>query len=142
MAVQWEVRRAGDDFDGSVASRRGIGDSGGTCVDCLAGIKLCAGTDDVADGGESRRARWRARRITAQQFQRLIERKTVIAVGPGLGEGPGTEILLEAVLSDTKLPVVIDADGLNTLAANSFLMEKMTEVAKSGRDCGVDAASW
>ena len=71
--------------------------------------------------------------ITAQQFQRLIERKTVIAVGPGLGEGPGTEILLEAVLSDTKLPVVIDADGLNTLAANSFLMEKMTEVAKSGR---------
>jgi hydroxyethylthiazole kinase-like uncharacterized protein yjeF len=71
--------------------------------------------------------------ITAQQFEKLIERKTVIAVGPGLGEGPGTEILLEAVLSDTKLPVVIDADGLNTLAANSFLMEKMTEVAKAGR---------
>ena len=43
------------------------------------------------------------------------------------------EILLEAVLSDTKLPVVIDADGLNTLAANPFLMEKMTEVAKAGR---------
>jgi NAD(P)H-hydrate epimerase len=71
--------------------------------------------------------------ITAQQFEKLIERKTVIAVGPGLGEGPGTEILLEAVLSDTKLPVVIDADGLNTLAANSLLMEKMTEVAKAGR---------
>jgi ADP-dependent NAD(P)H-hydrate dehydratase / NAD(P)H-hydrate epimerase len=71
--------------------------------------------------------------ITAQQFQKLIERKTVIAVGPGLGEGPGTEILLEAVLSDTKLPVVIDADGLNTVAANPFLMEKMTEVAKAGR---------
>ena len=71
--------------------------------------------------------------ITAQQFQKLIDRKTVIAVGPGLGEGPGTEILLEAVLSDTKLPMVIDADGLNTLAANPFLMEKMTEVAKAGR---------
>ncbi len=71
--------------------------------------------------------------ITAQQFQKLIDRKTVIAVGPGLGEGPGTEILLEAVLSDTELPVVIDADGLNTLAANSFLMEKMTAAAKAGR---------
>jgi len=71
--------------------------------------------------------------VTAQQFQKMIEGKTVIAVGPGLGEGPGTEILLEAVLSDTKLPVVIDADGLNTLAANPFLMEKMTEVAKAGR---------
>lgn len=71
--------------------------------------------------------------VTAQQFQKLIERITVLAVGPGLGQGPGTEILLEAVLSDTKLPAVIDADGLNTLAANSFLMEKMAEVAKSGR---------
>ncbi len=71
--------------------------------------------------------------VTAQQFEKLIGGKTVIAVGPGLGEGPGTEILLEAVLSDTKLPLVIDADGLNTLAANPFLMEKMTEVAKAGR---------
>ena len=71
--------------------------------------------------------------VTAQQFQKMIERKTVIAVGPGLGEGPGTEILLEAVLSDTKLPVVIDADGLNTLAANASLVEKMREVAKAGR---------
>jgi NAD(P)H-hydrate epimerase len=71
--------------------------------------------------------------VTAQQFQKLIERKTVIAVGPGLGQGPGVEILLEAVLSDTKMPIVMDADGLNTLAANPFLMEKLTEVAKAGR---------
>lgn len=71
--------------------------------------------------------------ITAQEFQKLIKRKTVLAVGPGLGQGPGVEILLDAVLSDTKVPVVIDADGLNTLAANEFLMEKMTEVAKAGR---------
>jgi NAD(P)H-hydrate epimerase len=71
--------------------------------------------------------------MTAQQFEKLIERKTVIAVGPGLGQGPGSEILLEAVLSDTKMPAVIDADGLNTLAANPFLMEKMDQVAKAGR---------
>lgn len=71
--------------------------------------------------------------ITAQQFEKLIDRMTVIAVGPGLGDEPGTEILLEAALSDTKLPMVIDADGLNALAANPFLMEKMTEVAKAGR---------
>jgi NAD(P)H-hydrate epimerase len=71
--------------------------------------------------------------ITAQQFQKLIERKTVIAVGPGLGQGPGVETLLEAVLSDTKLPVVIDADGLNVLAENPSLMKKMGEVAKAGR---------
>jgi NAD(P)H-hydrate epimerase len=71
--------------------------------------------------------------ITAQKFQKLIERKTVIAVGPGLGQGSGTKTLLEAVLSDTNLPVVIDADGLNALAENPSLMEKMSEVAKAGR---------
>ncbi|WP_109487159.1 NAD(P)H-hydrate dehydratase [Occallatibacter savannae] len=71
--------------------------------------------------------------ITAQQFEKLIEKITVIAVGPGLGQGPGVEILLEAALSDTKLPLVIDADGLNTLAANPPLMEKLAESGKSGR---------
>jgi NAD(P)H-hydrate epimerase len=43
------------------------------------------------------------------------------------------EILLEAVLGDTQMPVVIDADALNTLAANPSLMEKLTEVGKEGR---------
>ena len=71
--------------------------------------------------------------ITAQQFQKMVDRITVVAVGPGMGQGPGAEILLEAVLSDTQLPAVIDADGLNTLASNPFLLEKMTEVAKAGR---------
>ena len=59
-------------------------------------------------------------------------RKTVIAVGPGLGEGPGTEIRCEAVLSDTELPTVIDADGLNMLAANPVLLEKLADVARRG----------
>jgi NAD(P)H-hydrate epimerase len=71
--------------------------------------------------------------ITAQQFEKLIEKITVLAVGPGLGQGPGVEILLEAVLSDTKLPLVIDADGLNTLAANPSLMQKLAESGKTGR---------
>ena len=71
--------------------------------------------------------------ITAQQFEKLIDKITVLAVGPGLGQGPAVEILLEAVLSDTKLPLVIDADGLNTLAANPPLMEKLAENGKTGR---------
>ena len=71
--------------------------------------------------------------ISASELEELIERKTVIAIGPGLGQGPGVKNLLGAVLLDTKLPVVIDADGLNTLAANAPLMEKMTQLAKAGR---------
>ena len=79
--------------------------------------------------------------VTAQQFQKMIERKTVIAVGPGLGEGPGTEILLEAVLSDTKLPVVIDADGLEHAGGECVFDGEDDGGCEGGTDGGVDAAS-
>jgi ADP-dependent NAD(P)H-hydrate dehydratase / NAD(P)H-hydrate epimerase len=70
---------------------------------------------------------------TAQQFEKMIEKITVLAVGPGLGQGPAVSGLLNVVLSDTKLPLVIDADGLNTLAAKRALLEKMSEAGRAGR---------
>ena len=48
----------------------------------------------------------------------LIESATVIAVGPGLGTGPGGQQLLERVLASGK-PLVVDADALNLLAAHA-----------------------
>ncbi|MBI1910329.1 MAG: NAD(P)H-hydrate dehydratase [Deltaproteobacteria bacterium] len=41
--------------------------------------------------------------------------KTVIAVGPGMGTGPGSRKIVQSLLK-TDLPLVIDADGLNCLA--------------------------
>ena len=69
----------------------------------------------------------------AQRFEKLIEKITVLAVGPGLGQSTGIEILVNVVLSETKLPLVIDADGLNALAAKRGLLEKMSEAGKAGR---------
>jgi NAD(P)H-hydrate epimerase len=37
----------------------------------------------------------------------------VIALGPGLGTGPGTAELVRGILSDWDRPLVLDADGLN-----------------------------
>lgn len=45
----------------------------------------------------------------------LIERASVIAVGPGLGQGAWGRALFDAALSSAK-PLVIDADALNLLA--------------------------
>jgi ADP-dependent NAD(P)H-hydrate dehydratase / NAD(P)H-hydrate epimerase len=45
----------------------------------------------------------------------LIERATVLAVGPGLGTGDWSRALFEAALA-AKRPVLVDADGLNLLA--------------------------
>jgi ADP-dependent NAD(P)H-hydrate dehydratase / NAD(P)H-hydrate epimerase len=51
-------------------------------------------------------------------LQPLVERATVIAIGPGLGRAAWARDLLAYVL-DTRLPLVIDADALNLLAADA-----------------------
>jgi len=49
-------------------------------------------------------------------YDELLEKKTVLAVGPGLGQHPATEAFLLELLERTQLPIVLDADALNILA--------------------------
>ncbi|MCD8083967.1 MAG: NAD(P)H-hydrate dehydratase [Clostridiales bacterium] len=51
----------------------------------------------------------------------------VIILGPGLGQEPYVEYLTELVLSHAYVPIVLDADGLNTVAANPYLTRYFTE---------------
>ncbi|ASK35432.1 NAD(P)H-hydrate dehydratase [Alloalcanivorax mobilis] len=53
---------------------------------------------------------------SADALKPLLEKATVVAVGPGLGAGDWGRALLECVL-ESGLPLVIDADGLNLLAS-------------------------
>jgi NAD(P)H-hydrate epimerase len=46
-----------------------------------------------------------------------LEQASAVAVGPGLGTGPDGEALLARALRVGTTPVVVDADGLNLLAA-------------------------
>jgi len=59
--------------------------------------------------------------------------KTVLAVGPGMGQSAQTAKFLGGLLAATEMPVVIDADALNMLAAEPGLMKKLTRSAKAGR---------
>jgi ADP-dependent NAD(P)H-hydrate dehydratase / NAD(P)H-hydrate epimerase len=52
----------------------------------------------------------------AEQLDPLLARAGVIVVGPGLGQAPWGRALLARVL-ESELPLVVDADGLNLLAA-------------------------
>jgi len=54
----------------------------------------------------------------------LIAKADAIAIGPGLGTSPAAAALLRDVLALSKVPVVIDADGLNLLAKNLKLLAK------------------
>jgi hydroxyethylthiazole kinase-like uncharacterized protein yjeF len=47
------------------------------------------------------------------RLDRLVEGKSVLAVGPGLGSNHETARFVRAVVSKYALPIVLDADGLN-----------------------------
>lgn len=51
----------------------------------------------------------------ANDLVALIERASVIAIGPGMGQGAWGQGLFDAALGSAK-PLVLDADGLNVLA--------------------------
>src|SRR5690606_25145213 len=50
---------------------------------------------------------------------------SVICFGVGAGQEEGTLLAFEQLLDKTKAPMVIDADGLNLLANNKALLEKL-----------------
>jgi ADP-dependent NAD(P)H-hydrate dehydratase / NAD(P)H-hydrate epimerase len=57
----------------------------------------------------------------------LMAGKTVLAIGPGLGQSPETIKFVTGLLAATKIPAVIDADALNILAAKPVLLAKLAK---------------
>ncbi|HEC28010.1 MAG TPA: NAD(P)H-hydrate dehydratase [Gammaproteobacteria bacterium] len=54
---------------------------------------------------------------TAGELDSLIGKATIIAIGPGLGSGSWSSAILSRILQ-TDMPLVVDADALNLLAAD------------------------
>ena len=65
---------------------------------------------ETEDGSISVRA------LAGELLDRLMVRKTVLAIGPGIGAHPETAEFVRLVVSKYPLPVVLDADGLNAFA--------------------------
>ena len=51
---------------------------------------------------------------------------TVLAIGPGLGQSDDTARFCIGLLEATKMPVVIDADGLNILSKHADVLARLT----------------
>ena len=60
----------------------------------------------------------------SSQLKSDLTMYSVIGVGPGMGNQEGTKIILEQLFT-AKTKLVIDADGINILAANPNLLKKM-----------------
>jgi len=52
-----------------------------------------------------------------QEIMKLAAAATVVACGPGLGRSPGLDALVSWLYTNLPVPMVVDADGLNALAA-------------------------
>ncbi len=53
------------------------------------------------------------------RVRRLLEGKDLVVAGPGLGTEPDTVQILQALVAETRVPLVLDADGLNAFAGRA-----------------------
>jgi ADP-dependent NAD(P)H-hydrate dehydratase / NAD(P)H-hydrate epimerase len=56
--------------------------------------------------------------IFAGRFEEVQAGKTVLAVGPGLGQDPQTQEFIRSVVKNSDQPIILDADGLNAFAGH------------------------
>jgi len=68
-----------------------------------------------------------AENLTAEAVAGLMAGKTVLAIGPGIGQGAETVKFVTGLLAATRIPAVIDADALNILAAKPVLLGKLAK---------------
>ena len=52
-------------------------------------------------------------------FEQIAERKTVLAIGPGISRNPSTVEFVRAIVAQSQIPIVLDADGLNAFEGNA-----------------------
>jgi hydroxyethylthiazole kinase-like uncharacterized protein yjeF len=90
------------------------GKTGAAAMSGLAALRAGAGLVTVACSDSSRLA---PELMSEPLDDFILERKTVIAVGPGLGV---RRELLPRLLKDVTVPMIIDADGLNSIAGTDF----------------------
>lgn len=63
------------------------------------------------------------RSLDSLQKDFLAEQKIVLAVGPGLGRDEETAEFVRHLVTQTKLPLVLDADGLNVFEGKADLLD-------------------
>lgn len=70
--------------------------------------------------------------IISQKIKEGIQWADCIVIGPGIGKSEMAYQLVQAVLEQTQIPLVIDADALNLIAEHAKLQEKVRENTRRG----------
>lgn len=70
---------------------------------------------------------------TLETLEESLRWADVVVIGPGLGTDRDAIHCLELVMERSQLPLLIDADGLNVLAAEPEFMERLAVYGRQGR---------
>jgi len=65
-----------------------------------------------------------------EQFWHIAEHKTVLAIGPGISRNPETAEFVRTIVRESKIPTVLDADGLNAFEGRA------KDLTRKGRQAG------
>jgi hydroxyethylthiazole kinase-like uncharacterized protein yjeF len=60
-----------------------------------------------------------ARSNLGRKFAAIAKGRSVLAIGPGLGQNKGTQDFIRSIVTTTELPTILDADGLNAFAGRA-----------------------
>jgi ADP-dependent NAD(P)H-hydrate dehydratase / NAD(P)H-hydrate epimerase len=92
------------------------GTSGAVCLTAEAAFRADAGYVSVATHAQSLPVveGWLLEAVKAplDEVDRLAERASAVAIGPGLGRGDDERALVSRLLRELRVPVVVDADAL------------------------------
>jgi hydroxyethylthiazole kinase-like uncharacterized protein yjeF len=58
-------------------------------------------------------------------IKKLVAGKACLAIGPGIGQAEETRRLIQKIITQIKIPMVIDADGLNNLMGQTQLLQNL-----------------
>ncbi len=75
----------------------------------------------------TRKGQIAVKNVEKKRIAELIAGKSVLAIGPGLGQGAEVAKFVVGLLGATKIPAVVDADALNILAAKPALIKKLAK---------------
>ena len=111
--------------------------SGTACLRSGAGLTTIATPDAVLDSVASGPPEYMTEPLSSTpsgtiarknlvdgRLAQIGQGKTVVALGPGLGTEPETQDFIRAVVRDTPLPIILDADGLNAFAGKADLLRQ------------------
>lgn len=64
-----------------------------------------------------------------EAIEDILDSMTAVVLGPGLGSGKNVRYFVENVLNKAKVPIVLDADGLNAICENTEVLKNTEKTA-------------